>query len=99
MSSKTRIRIVKVPITISMKEVDEERRKGGHQCCEPYGGRGSIRFCGRRRDHEGDHRADRVQWRTEEVPMTPVEEKRQRRVIGGLISHLVANASAKVKSA
>ena len=93
---KTRTRIVKVPITISMKEVEvERRRERSPQCCEPFAGRTSIRFCERRLHHEGDHRASGVQWQTVEVPMTPADEKKQRRAVAGIISHLVGRMSEK----
>lgn len=95
---QTRIQIVKVPITITIKEVEAENRKRhGKQCPSVYSGRTSMRFCHRRTNHEGDHRADGVQWREEEVPMTPREERAHRRQMGDLIAHLAGRMSAKAR--
>lgn len=95
-TSKTRVRIVKVPITMSMKEVEaENRHRCGPQCAAIYVGRSSMRFCIRRENHKDDHRADGVQWREEEVPMTPTDERRQKRAVSDLIGHLVGRMAAK----
>lgn len=95
-SPKTRIRIVKVPITMTMKEVEAENRKShGPQCPSIYAGRSSMRFCNRRTKHDGDHRADGVQWREEEVPMTARDERQQKRAVSDLIGHLVGHMAAK----
>lgn len=76
----TRICIVRVPITISIKDVEAETwEQGGAQCSAIFPSRSSVRFCNRREFHEGDHRADRVQWRTEEIRQADSQRARERK--------------------
>lgn len=53
---------VREPITISARQLEEERQKPGTQCCAMFRGATSSAFCLRRDKHGGPHRGDRVQW-------------------------------------
>lgn len=63
-----RISVVRVPITITAKQLEAEEWSSGRQCPSICPTRSGAVFCARRENHDGDHRGSRAQWREEKVP-------------------------------
>ena len=53
---------VREPITITARQLEEERTASQQQCCALYRGRTLLALCQRGEGHEGPHRGERVQW-------------------------------------
>ena len=66
-SRPLRICVVRVPITITAKQLEEEEHLPGPQCASICPTRSGAVFCTRRKRHDGDHRGSRAQWREERI--------------------------------